>query len=206
MVRKHRVPIHASNVISEEIHIPNYSGDHSEGSVEKSPTDGKDIVNKDYVDNEIRNRCVRPVSATFAGDPNGVSGTAGTAQTIITRVVPAKTLIRRGERLRIRTWAFITGGATITITTKLNGVIISDIPHTGSAQFDLTEAWCHYVDNEHFNNIEQEGGSGIGDLTEVNVAGVDWSVDQNITIEQTSAVGSFATIYGVFVDVFPYEF
>lgn len=142
-------------------------------------------------------------TATYAGDPTGTSGSANTAETIITRTLPANSLTQRGDRIRIRTWVYITGGALITITTALNGVTVANIAHTGAGAFDLTEAWSHYVDDTHFNLIEQETGSGLGALSAINVAGSDWDADQSITIAQSAAAASYATVYGIFVDVLP---
>ena len=171
----------------------------SEASFAKKAITFKNLV-KDYVDAQIHTIMT---SATYAGDATGTSGNANTAETIITRVLAANALIQAGDRIRIRTWVFITGGAALTITTKLNGVTIADIVHTGAAEFDLTEAWLHYVDDTHFNLIEQETGSGLGALSAINVAGSDWDAAQDITIEQNAAAGSYATVYGIFIDIFP---
>ena len=183
------VPVDADELVLED----------SEASFVKKAITFENLV-KDYVDAQIHTKMT---AATYAGDPTGTAGNANTAETIITRVLAANALIQAGDRIRIRTWVFITGGAALTITTKLNGVTISDLVHTGAAEFDLTEAWVHYVDDTHFNLIEQETGSGLGDLTAVNVAGSNWDAQQDITVEQDAAAGSYATVYGIFVDIFP---
>ena len=140
---------------------------------------------------------------TYAGDASGTAGTANTDMNIITRVLAANSLIRQGDRLRIRTWMFISGGAAITVTTKINGIDVGTVTHTGADEFDLTESWLHYIDDTHFNLIEQETGSGLGDLSAVNVSGIDWDASQDIVIHQTAAPGSYATVYGIFVDILP---
>ena len=148
-------------------------------------------------------KAILPTVTTYAGDASGTSGSTNTAQTIITRVLAANGLTQAGDRIRIRTWMYITGGAAITVTTRLNGVDIGDVTHTGAGEFDVTESWLHYVDDTHANLIEQETGTGLGSLSAVNVAGFDWDASQNIVIHQSAASGGYATVYGIFVDIFP---
>jgi len=159
-----------------------------------------DLATKSYIKDLSH---VENTAATYAGDPTGAVGSAATAATLLTRNLPANSLTSVGDRIRIRTWLFITGGAALTITTALNGVTISDIVHTGAGQFDLTEAWLHYVDDTTFHLIEQETGTGLGALTAVNVGGSNWDASQDITVAQNSAAGSYATVWGLFVDIFP---
>ena len=51
--RRRKFKESGKSIISDEINIPNHSGDHSEGRVDTTPTVDLDLVNKKYVDDEI---------------------------------------------------------------------------------------------------------------------------------------------------------
>ena len=140
-------------------------------------------------------------SATYVSG-TGTAGTANTAQTIITRSMPANTLRQNGDRVRIRVYLFSAVAASITITVKVNGVSVAAFGVATPSIPDVIECYLHYIDDTHANILENEI-TGIGALSAVNVAGFAFTSNQNITIEQTAVVNNFATIYGVFVDVLP---
>jgi len=149
---------------------------------------------------------VTTTAATYVS-ATGADGTANTAETVLTRTLPANSLVTVGDRIRIRTWFVAQTGPSIVTTTSLgpasSEVAIGDVTHTGGAAFDLTESWVHYIDNTHGNLIEQEAGVGIGDLTAVNVSGFTWNAEQNIIVAQSQVAAQYITVYGVFVDIFP---
>lgn len=145
-------------------------------------------------------------SSTYVSG-TGTAGTANTAQTVITRTLPANTLTQVGDRLRVRLWFYANSGAGIVATTKIgpaaSEVNVGDVTHTGGASFNLIESWMHYIDNTHCNITEQESGGTIGGVSAINVAGFTWDAAQNIIITQDAVSGNFITVFGIFVDVFP---
>ena len=149
---------------------------------------------------------VTTTAATYVS-ATGADGTANTAETVLTRTLPANSLKEIGDRIRIRTWFVAQTGPSIITTTSLgpsgSEVDVGDVTHTGGAAFDLTESWVHYIDNTHGNLIEQEAGVGIGNLTAVNVSGFTWNAEQNIIVAQSAVAAQYITVYGVFVDIFP---
>ncbi|MGR3292506.1 MAG: hypothetical protein ACUZ9M_00655 [Candidatus Scalindua sp.] len=149
---------------------------------------------------------VYPHTATFVSG-TGIAGTANTAQTVVTRILPANSLTQLGDRIRIRTWFFADAGAGIECTTSVgpagSEVEVGDITHTGGGSFMLTEVWLHYIDDTHANIIEQEGGGTIGDKSATNVVGFNWDAEQNLIIAQNQVAGNFITVFGIFVDIFP---
>jgi hypothetical protein len=56
--------------IMSEMFIPNLSGDHSHGNVQRTPTAAKDIVNKEYVDTALLGN-LTPASVTTTGILSG---------------------------------------------------------------------------------------------------------------------------------------
>jgi hypothetical protein len=149
---------------------------------------------------------VKTTTATFVS-ATGAIGTVNTAETVLTRSIPANALKAIGDRIRIRTWFVAQAGPSIVTKTSLgpdgSEVAVGDVTHTGGAAFDLTESWVHYIDNTHGNIIEQEAGAGIGNLTAVNVPGFIWNAEQNIIVAQSAVAAQFITVYGLFVDIFP---
>jgi len=43
-----------ASIVSDELYLPNHSGTHDAGTVQKTPTADSDIVNKKYVDDNSR--------------------------------------------------------------------------------------------------------------------------------------------------------
>ncbi|KKL44424.1 hypothetical protein LCGC14_2365830 [marine sediment metagenome] len=134
------------------------------------------------------------------------SGTAGidnTAQDVKTVVVPANTLTQVGDRLRIRTYFRGDTGAGITATTKLNTVVISEATDSGGADWFMTEAWLHYITSTTAHIAETGSVPATGDNSADNVAGFDWSSDQNCVVSQDMVAGNHIVVYCIFLDVYP---
>jgi len=140
-------------------------------------------------------------SATYVSG-TGTAGTANTAQTVITRTLPANTLTQFGDRVRIRIYLFSAINTGIVATVKVNGVSVANFSLTTPTVPDVLECHLHYIDDTHANILEEEVGA-IGSLSAINVPGFSFSGSQNITVEQTAVINNFVTIYGVFVDILP---
>src|SRR6478609_5023180 len=105
-------------------------------------------------------------SATYVSG-TGTAGAANTAQTIITRSMPANTLRQNGDRVRIRVYLFSAVAASITITVKVNGVSVAAFGVATPSIPDVIECYLHYIDDTHANILENEI-TGIGALSAVN--------------------------------------
>ena len=145
---------------------------------------------------------VHPLANTFVSAA-GVAGADNTAQTVKTVVVPANTLTQINDRLRIRTYWMGTTGGAITGTTTINGVTIAAATDVGAAAFFTTEAWLHYIDNTHANLIETGSYPATGPNSAANIAGFDWSSNQDVDIDQDAVVNNHIVVYAIFLDVFP---
>ena len=136
----------------------------------------------------------------------GTAGTANTAMTILDRVLPANVMTQLGDRMRIRTYFFANSVAPIVVSTTVGpfatGTTISDTTHAGAGASGLCEAWVHYISGVSANIIEQEVGA-LGARTAINVGGFSWGSTQSVRVNQDAVSGNYATVYGVFVDVFP---
>lgn len=148
---------------------------------------------------------LRASNATYCGSATGTAGAVNTAQTILTRTLPANSMRRVGDRLRVRSWYQANGAAPMVGSTSLgpagSEILIGD-KTAAATDFELTQTYLHYVDNTHANILEEHGGEPAT-LSAVNVAGFDWDSDQNIIFAQDAVALQFLTIYGLFVDVFP---
>jgi hypothetical protein len=149
----------------------------------------------------------KSTTATYVS-ATGSAGAVNTAQTVLSRTLPANSLRQVGDRLRVRAYFLTDGGAGIDCSIKLgplaSEVLVSNITHTGAGTFDVVETWLHYIDDTHANLIEQyPGGGGLGALTAINVAGFDWDANQSIIITQSASASNFITVYGMFVDIMP---
>jgi len=132
----------------------------------------------------------------------GTAGADNTAQAVKTVTLPANSLLRVGDRMRVRSYWRGDTGAIITGTITVNGVTTSHTTDGGGATLQLNEVWLHYIDNTHANLIENEEGA-LGALSDVNVAGFDWDSNQDIVISQDAVVANHIVVYCIIVDVFP---
>lgn len=132
----------------------------------------------------------------------GLHGVDNTAMTVSTKTIPANTLYQLGDRMRVR--AYWTGdvGTGITLSIKVNGVLIGHTTDTGGSDFQINETWLHYIDATHANIIEDENGA-LGILSAANVAGFNWAAAQNFTAEQNQVGNNHCIVYALIVDIFP---
>lgn len=139
--------------------------------------------------------------ATFISG-TGTAGTDNTAMVISTKTIPANTLYQLGDRMRVR--AYWTGdtGTGVTLTIRINGVLIGHTTDGGAANFQINESWLHYVDATHANIIEVENGT-LGPVSAANVAGFNWAAAQNFTAEQNQISNNHCVVYALIVDIFP---
>jgi hypothetical protein len=135
----------------------------------------------------------------------GTTGTDNTAMTIKTLVLPANTLSKVGDRMRVRAYFKATGGAPIDGSTKVgpsgSEVLCSDTT-VSVTNLALTECWLQYIDNTHANVVENHDGA-LGPLSDVNVSGFDWDSDQNIIFTQNAVTAQHIDLYSFIVDLFP---
>lgn len=132
----------------------------------------------------------------------GVAGVDNTAMTLSTRTIPANTIYQVGDRIRVRVYWTGDTGTGITLTIKINGVLIGHTTDGGAADFQVNESWLHYIDATHANIIEVEGGS-LGPVSAANVAGFNWVGAQNLTAEQNQIGNNHCVLHALIVDVFP---
>ena len=132
----------------------------------------------------------------------GIAGTDNTAMTLSTRTIPANTLYQLGDRIRVRAYWIGDTGTGITLTIKINGVLVGHTTDAGAADFQINETWLHYIDATHANIIEDENGA-LGAVSAANVAGFNWAAMQNFTAEQNQIANNHCVIYALIVDVFP---
>lgn len=138
------------------------------------------------------------LSTSFVAPLNTpTEGTDNTAMDVLTIVLPANTLVRRGDRLKITFYVKGTTGTAIQTFSKLNGVTI-DSPYVGGTDTIYAETYIDYVDPTH--------GSVFGITVASNtleVAGFDWAVNQNIILSQAAVSSQHIAVYGLTVDLFP---
>jgi hypothetical protein len=139
------------------------------------------------------------LSNTFVSDV-GVAGVDNTAQTVKTIVIPANTLTRLGDRLRVQAfWRGDTGGA-ITATLALNTVAVAATTDGGAATPEVVEGWLHYVDNTHAHIISIVNGAMSTTASAFNVAGFNWSTDQNLDVAQDAIGNNHIVVFSVIAD------
>lgn len=145
---------------------------------------------------------VHPIVDNFISG-TGSAGTDNTAETVETIVLPANALTQVGDRIRIRCYWMGDTGANVTGTVTVNGVTIADTTDGGGATFQVSEAWLHYIDSTHANIISMDGGAIDTTLSDNNVAGFDFTVAQDIDIDQDAAANNHIIVYFFAADIFP---
>lgn len=140
------------------------------------------------------------LATTITG--TGIHGVDNTAMIVSTKTITANTLYQLGDRLRVR--AYWTGdtGTGVTLSIKINGVLIGHTTDGGGNDFQINESWLHYIDATHANIIENENGA-LGILSAANVAGFNWAAIQNFTAEQNQVGNNHCIVYALIVDIFP---
>ena len=141
---------------------------------------------------------------TFAS-PNGVAGADGAAAALATIVIPANTLTKIGDRLRIYAYFQASGAGPITAALKLGPpgaeVTIGDLIVSNSA-LALIQCGVLYTAQRRAHVIEEEAGA-VGASSGVNVQGFMWTSDSNLIFTQSQVVGQHLTLYSLIVDIFP---
>lgn len=132
----------------------------------------------------------------------GISGTDNTAMVLSTRTIPANTIYQNGDRIRVRVYWTGDTGTGVTLTIKLNNVLIGHTTDGGGADFQVNESWLHYIDATHANIIEVESGA-LGPVSAANVAGFNWAASQDLTAEQNKIANNHCVMHALIVDVFP---
>lgn len=143
-----------------------------------------------------------PLKATYISG-SGTAGVDNTLQDVKTVIIPARSLNQIGDRLRIRTYFKGDSGSAITATTKLNTVEVASSTDIGSADWFMTEAWLHYIDNTHANIAETGTVPATGGNSAENVAGFDWAAAQNCVVSQNAASGNHIIVFCIFLDIYP---
>jgi hypothetical protein len=142
----------------------------------------------------------------LANNYNSGTGTAGadnTAQTVKTIVLPANRISEYVERIHIQGFWQGTTGSNVTATLALNGVTLATTTDSGAATTQVVEAWVYYVGSTHGNIISYTAGALNTTLSAYNVAGFDWTVDQNITIAQDAALNNHIIVFSLAGTVYP---
>ena len=145
---------------------------------------------------------VRPLANLYV-DGTGVAGTDNTAETVKTVVIPANTLTQVNDRIRIRVYWMGDTGAAVTCTVTVSGVTIATSTDSGGASFFTTESWLHYIDATHANIIENGAYPATGAASALNVAGFDWTVDQDVDADQNAVANNHIIVAAIFMDVLP---
>lgn len=146
-------------------------------------------------------RAVRTLSTNYVSG-TGTAGVDNTSQNVKTISIPADTLVRVGDRIRVRVYWIGTTGNAITGTIKVNTVTVSTkTDGAGAANFQVNEAWLHYIDATHANIIES--GDPPGSSSTANSAGFNWAAAQDAIISQNAALNNHIVVYFFAIDVFP---
>ena len=135
----------------------------------------------------------------------GVEGVDDTAQVVQSIVVPANTLREVGDRLRVHTFWRGDGGASVTGSLTLNGVLVAETTGSGQSTPHISEAWLSYVDPTHANLISYEDGVAVEALTQENVAGFDWANEQTLALAQSQSGNNHIKLFSLVGDVYPKE-
>ena len=143
----------------------------------------------------------RSLSSSYIS-ATGTSGTDDTLEILLSAHIAANTLTREGDRLEIRcVWAGTTGTAIAGHVT-VNDVLVSTTTDSGGTSFQFNHVCLHYIDSTHANVIEDQGGVPLG-LTTMNLAGFDWTIEQDILFRQSKAANNHIVLYGVLLDIKP---
>lgn len=129
-----------------------------------------------------------------------IVGTDNTAMDLITRVLPANSLVKLGDRIRIRAYFSATAGSNISGHLTINGVSVSETTLNGT-DIRVAEAWVHYIDATHANILESGSTPNVGGMSAINVAGFNWANAQNITFHQTQTSNQHLELYCLFIDL-----
>jgi hypothetical protein len=140
---------------------------------------------------------------TNYGSGTGTAGSDNTAGAVKTIVCAANTLLRQGDRMRVRAYWIGGAGLTITGTLAVNGVTVCTNNDLGATDIKVLEAWLHYVDATHANIISVPDGVISQSVSAVNVAGFNWAANQNITVSQDAVMAKHLTVYLLVGDIFP---
>lgn len=141
------------------------------------------------------NEYITYVGATIAGTDN-------TSMGLITKLLPAKTLTKLGDRVRFRVYFSATAGSNISGNLTLNGIAVSETIINGT-NIRVAEVWIHYRDATHANILESGATPEVGAMSAINVAGFDWENDQDVTFHQTQVFTQHLALHCLFVDTHP---
>ena len=107
--------------------------------------------------------------------------------------------VSENQELTITTPAPGSESATITV----NGVTIAATTDSGAATFHVTESWLHYIDATHANIIAMNDGAINRTLSAANVAGFDFTIAQDIDLDQDQISDNHIIVYFFAADIFP---
>lgn len=127
------------------------------------------------------------------------SGIDNTAMDIKTITVPANTLLRLGDRLRIVVLIKGTTGGAILGTLKLNGVTLTS-GYVGGTDVIRLETCLSYVDNTHAN-VEDY----VTSIPTVQVPGFLWDTSQDLVLSQDAVSSQHIDVYSITIDLIPIQ-
>jgi hypothetical protein len=141
-------------------------------------------------------------------DGTGTAGVDNTAQTVKTIQIPAGTLTQLGDRIHIRVVYRPDTGTAVTATATVNGVTVLSLPGGTAALMLVMDLWLSYIDSTHANissvgatgNVSLLAADGVGNN---NVAGFDWTVAQDVDIDQNAVLSNHITVYEIVGTVYP---
>lgn len=134
---------------------------------------------------------------------SGIAGIDNTAQIVQSITIPANTLTQLGDRCRIKVFWAGTTGTPVTGTTKLNGITVNAIADAGAATWKLSECWVHYIDATHGNIVSLANGILDTTISLPNVSGLNWGIDQLISVSQDAISNNHIIVYCIIVDIYP---
>lgn len=121
--------------------------------------------------------------------------------TLYTATLPANSLRRAGDRLRVQAHFYATAAAAQVGTVKLNGVTVANTS-VSSTSPAVAECWLQYVDRYRANLVELDAGA-MGALSAVAVYGFDWEQDQDLAFSQNSVASQHLVLFALAVDILP---
>lgn len=126
----------------------------------------------------------------------GTAGADNTAQTVKTIVIPANTLTQVGDRIIISFYLQPDTGTAVVVTLTVNGVsCVSFSTGTGTATM-TRDVILEYLDATHANITTTPGAAP-------NMAGFDWTVDQDIDVDQSAVSNNHITVFSIVGMVYP---